>query len=82
MPTNDPINTAPIEKFIQSVKVADNSRAKEIKIDIDTAKNLSYALGIVMARMNGDLEKFVAEYSKKSDDEVINVTLDGGTGWK
>lgn len=82
MQTKDPINTAPIEKFLQQVRVADNSRSKEVKLDLASAKNLAYTLGTVMARLEGDLEKFVAEYSKKAEDEVIQVTLDGGEGWK
>lgn len=84
MQTKEPLNTTVIEKFLQQVKVADSSRQKEIRLDIQNAKNLAYTLGIVMTRLEGDLEKFVAEYSKKSDEEVIQITLDGGNSadWK
>ena len=40
----DPINTAPIENFIKQVKAADNSRSNDIKMDIDSAKNLAFTL--------------------------------------
>ena len=55
--STDPINTGPIQQFIKQTQAADKSNAKEIRLDIATAKNLSYTLGIVMARLNGDLEK-------------------------
>ena len=74
----EPLNTIPLQQFLQQVKSADASRAKEVKLEISAAKNLAFALGIVMSRMHGDLEKLVAE-SKNSDDEVIQINLDGGS---
>lgn len=81
MPTVDPINTIPLQQFLNAVKAADNSRANEVKLDIKTAKNLAFTLGAVMSRLHGDLEKLVAD-SKNNDDEVIQVKMDGGTSWK
>jgi len=78
--TVEPLNTIPLQLFLQQVKSAENSQAREIKIDIATAKNLAFSLGIVMARLEGDLEKLVLQ-SKNTDDEVIEVNLDGGVGW-
>ncbi len=80
MPTIEPINTAPLQQFIQQVKSAENSRAKDIRLDITQAKNLAFTLGIVMSRLHGDLEKLVAD-SKSSNEEVIQVQLDGGKNW-
>jgi len=74
----EPLNTIPLQQFLQQVKSADASRAKEVKLEINAAKNLAFALGIVMSRMHGDLEKLVAE-SKNSNDEVIQINLDGGS---
>lgn len=74
----DPLNTIPIQQFLQAVKNADNSRAKELRLELQTAKNLAYTLGIVMARLDGDLEKYVQEYARKADEEVIQVQMDGG----
>lgn len=81
MPTVEPLNTIPLQQFIQQVKGAENSRSKEVKLTIEQAKNLAFTLGIVMSRLHGDLEKLVAD-SKSSDGEVIQVTMDGGSGWK
>jgi len=80
--TVDPLNTAPIQQFIQQVKTAENSRAKDLRLDIAQAKNLAFTLGIVMSRLQGDLEKLVANSKTSESDDVIEVQLDGGSGWK
>lgn len=77
--TKEPINTSPIETFIQQVKSADSSQAKEVKLTIQQARNLALTLGQVSARLHGDLEKFVKENAVKAEAEVINVEMDGGT---
>ena len=41
---SNPINTIPIQQFIQQVKAADLSQQREIKMDIKTAKALAYSL--------------------------------------
>lgn len=78
MSTVEPLNTIPLQQFLNAVKAAENSRAREVKIDIANAKNLAFTIGIVMSRLHGDLEKLVAE-SKNSSDEVIEINLDGGS---
>lgn len=82
--STDPLNTLPIQQFIQQVKSADNSKARDFKMSIEQAKNLAFTLGIVMGRLNGDLEKLVASSGDSgiSDDTEIEVRLDGGVGWK
>lgn len=74
--STEPINTIPIQQFLQKVKSADSGNARELKLDIATAKNLAFTLGIVMARMNGDLEKFVKENSGRS---VEDITIELGS---
>lgn len=78
----EPVNTAPLQQFIQQVKAAENSRAKEVKLDMVQAKNLAFTLGIVMSRLHGDLERLVAESKQSDADETIEVRLDGGAGWQ
>ena len=73
--SNTPINTAPIQQLIQQIKVADLSNQKEVRIDITTAKNVAYTLGIVMSRLAGNYEDLLG---KKDKDEVIQVQMDGG----
>jgi hypothetical protein len=79
MQTIEPLNTIPLQQFLNSVKSAENSRAKELKMDMATAKNLAFTIGIVMSRMHGDLEKLVAE--SKSDNSTIEVKIDGGSNF-
>jgi hypothetical protein len=71
---NEPLNTAPIQQFINQVKSADASKQREIRLDIESAKRLSFTLGEVITRLNGDLEAILAKkYS--GDDEVIQVNI-------
>jgi hypothetical protein len=76
---NDPLNTAPIQQFISQVKSADLSNAREVKLQLPQAKNLAYTLGIVMARLEGDLERYVKENASEG---TVEVQLDGGSDWK
>ena len=78
MQTVEPLNTIPLQQFLNAVKAAEQSRAKEIKLDISTAKNLAFTLGVVMSRLHGDLEKLVVE-SKDNSNETIEINLDGGS---
>lgn len=75
----EPLNTIPIQQFISSVKSADSSNQREIRMPIQQAKNLAYTLGIVMSRLEGDLEKLLSE---NNENEVIQVRMDGGGDWK
>ena len=80
MSTNEPLNTAPIQQFIQQVKSADASKAREVKLDIQNAKRLAFTLGEVMTRLNGDLEKILSKQDSNQD-QVIQVNVDAGSGW-
>ena len=82
MQTNEPINTIPIQQFIQVVKTAESSNQKEIKIPLTQAKALAYALGIVMANHQGRLEKLIVDNKSNESDEVVTVTMDGGSDWE
>ena len=77
MQTVEPLNTIPLQQFLNAVKAAEQSRAREVKLDIATAKTLAFTLGAVMSRLHGDLELLVAQ-SKTSNDKVIQINLDGG----
>jgi hypothetical protein len=49
-------------------------------MDMTQAKNLAFTLGVVMARMNGDMEKYIKEQFEKLDSEqVIEVKMDSGS---
>jgi len=78
--TVEPLNTAPIQQFIQQTKNADTSNQLEIKLNIAQAKRLAFTLGEVMTRLNGDLEQLLARKNSGADD-VIQINMDGGSKW-
>ena len=78
---NEPLNTAPIQQFIAQVKSADMGNSRDVKLDISSAKRLAFTLGEVMSRLNGNLEEIIIRKSEGTD-EVIEVRMDGGGGWK
>lgn len=77
--STEPLNTLPLQQFIQQVKVADSSSVKEVRLDIATAKNLAFTIGIVMSRLEGDLEKLLSKNT--NSDDVIVVKVDSGSNW-
>jgi len=81
VPINEPLNTSPIQQFIQQVKSADASRAKDLRLDIQSAKRLAFTLGEVMARLNGDLEQIISKQGS-NEEQVIQINMDAGSGWK
>jgi hypothetical protein len=77
----EPLNTQPLQQFIKQVQGAESSRAKEVRMDITQAKNLAFTLGIVMSRLQGDLEKFVKENAGGNIDEVIELQIGSNSDW-
>lgn len=73
----DKINTTVITQFINQVKAADTSNQREIRLDINTAKNLTYTLATVLTRLAGNYEGLLQSQTK--EDPVITVQMDGGT---
>lgn len=73
---SEPINTQALQSFINQVKAADMSRQREIKIDIATAKNISYTLGVLLARLAGDYEDLIKKTAQT--EEIVTVNMDGG----
>ncbi len=74
--SNNPINTIPLQQFIQQVKMADMSQQKEIKLHIKTAKTLAFTLGEVTAKLTQDYDNLV--HILKNTNDIIEVELDGG----
>lgn len=81
MQNKTPLNTIPVQQFIQVVKGAEASGAKEIKVNIQQAKTLAFTLGEIMARLNGDLEELLLNKTSNETEEIIEVRVDGGTNF-
>ena len=77
----NPINTIPIQQFIQQVKSAELGNQKEVKIDIKTAKNLAFCLGEVSAKLLEDYDKLLTELKQNSSGGPIDIKMDGGDFW-
>lgn len=77
----NPINTLPIQQFIQQVKSAELSQQKEVKLDIKTAKNLVYCLGEINAKLVEDYDRLLIELKNSSGNGDVSVKMDGGGFW-
>jgi hypothetical protein len=73
----NPINTIPIQQFIQQVKAADLTQQREIKLDIKTAKALAYCLGEVSAKLLEDYDMLFKKL-ESSTGGAVTVQMDGG----
>jgi hypothetical protein len=73
----NPINTQPIQQFIQQVKAADLTQQKEIKLDLKTAKALAYCISEVNARL---LENYdvILQRVLQNTGESVSIQMDGG----
>jgi hypothetical protein len=79
---SNPINTIPIQQFIQQVKSAELSQQKEIKLDIKSAKNLAFCLGEVSAKLLEDYDKLLKELKENTGGGPIELKMDGGDFWE
>ncbi len=70
------INTSVITQVMSTIKAADMSNQREVRLDIATAKNLSHTLGLVMTRLAGNYEGLIQEIQK--DTSVVSIEMDGG----
>jgi hypothetical protein len=73
----NPINTVPIQQFIQQVKAADLTQQREVKLDIKTAKALAYCLGEVSAKLLEDYDTVIKRLESSTGGSVT-VQMDGG----
>lgn len=72
------INTTPITQFIQQLRAAELSQAKEIKLNIQQARLLNLALAELLDKVNQDYETMFNQLKKTLDTEVVTVEMDGG----
>ncbi len=72
------INTTPITQFTQTLRAAELSQQKELKMPIQQARLLSLALAEIMDKLNQDYESMFNDLKKNIDTEVVSVSMDGG----
>lgn len=72
-----PINTVPLQQFIQQVKAAELAQQKEIKLDMKTAKLLALAIGEVTAKLIEDMDELMSRLQQNTNGD-ITIRMDGG----
>ncbi len=72
------INLTPITQFVQQVRAAELSQAKEVKMSIQQARLFVLALAEIQDKMLKDYETMFNELKKSIDTEVVTVAMDGG----
>ena len=73
----EPINTLPLQQFIQQVKAADMTQQREIRIDIKTAKSLVYCLAEINAKLIEDYDVLLKKLEQSSG-SAVTLSMDGG----
>lgn len=74
----NPINTVPLQQFIQQVKAAELSQQKEIKLDIKSAKLLALALAEINSKLLEDYDAILQTLLDKQGEGTVSVRMDGG----
>ena len=72
------INLTPITQFIQSVRSAELSQAREVKLSIQQARALILTLAEIQDKLLQDYETMFNQLKQSVDTEVITVAMDGG----
>lgn len=72
------INTTPITQFAQSLRAAELSQSKEVKLSIQQARLLNLALTEILDKLNQDFEALFVAVKRSSESEVVSVEVDGG----
>lgn len=72
------INLSPITQFVQSLRAAELSQAKEVKLPIQQARLLSLALSEIQQKLLQDQETLFNQLKSSTETEVITVNMDGG----
>lgn len=72
------INLSPITQFVQSVRAAEQTQSREVKMSIQQARMLVLVLAEVQDKLLQDYETMFNQLKNSQDSEIINVSMDGG----
>ena len=73
------INLTPVTQFIQQLRAAELSQAKEVKMSLQQARMLNLALAEMMDKINQDYESMYNALKRSVETEIVTVTMDGGS---
>lgn len=71
-----PLNTLPIEMFLEKARIARKSGQKSLNLTIDEVGMLEESLAVVMTRIAGELDAIAFNIQQQDN---ITVTMDGGS---
>lgn len=72
------INLSPITQFVQSVRSAEQTQSREVKMSMQQARMLVLALAEVQDKLLQDYETMFNQLRNSVDTEVVSVSMDGG----
>jgi len=75
-PMTTPLNTLPIEMYLEKARIARKSGQKSVNLSIDEASLLEDSLSVVMTRLAGELDKIAIAAQSSGD---ITIKMDGGS---
>lgn len=67
-----PLNTFPIEDFLDKARIAIRGNQKQLTLTIKEVIDLQNSLSVVMTRLSGKLDE------KLTENNSVNVKLNGG----
>ena len=72
--SRNPVNTIPIENFLQAAKIAGKSQQRELKLDAKQYKDLADSISMVLAR----LVELQDTRLQQPQEVNVDVQMDGG----
>jgi hypothetical protein len=74
-----PLNTIPVENYLNKVRIASKSHQKTVVLSIDEAEQLATSLSIIMTRLSGELDAILMQIQNQTpQEETVQVQMDGG----
>lgn len=71
-----PLNTLPIELFLEKARIARKSGQKTLNMPINEVQMLEESLSVVMTRLAGDLDAIALSVQQSGD---VQIKFDGGS---
>jgi hypothetical protein len=72
-----PLNTLPIEMFLEKARIARKSGQKSLNLPIDEVSLLEDSLSVVMTRLAGELDAIALAAGQNAG--VVTLNMDGGS---
>ncbi len=72
------INLTPVVQFTQTVRAAEASQAREVKLSIQQARALVLVLSEIQDKLLQDYETMFNQLKQNIDTEIISIQVDGG----